>query len=83
MLDRTSRDCAREIRGTELRLRAVTPAARIASTSVGSSSGAMRATIVAPARMRATSAMVGASTLTTTSLPHTASASPIVAPAAT
>ena len=75
-------DCAREIRGTASIASAVTLASDRRWTSSGLRAGASMPTTVAPGRSRAISSSVGASTLTTTSLAHTSSASPTRTPSA-
>lgn len=75
----TSIDCAREIRGTASSASAVTGRADSVSSRSGRCAGASRPIRVAPSRSRATSAVDGALTFSTTSA---AQASPMPAPAA-
>ncbi len=81
MLDSTSIDCAREMRGTASIAIAVTPAAVSCSTSSGLRPGAIRLITVAPGASRAISSLVGALTFTTMSLDHTSSDVPTAMPA--
>ena len=81
--DSTSRDCAREMRGTASIAMAVTPWAASCSSNRGFSAGATRLTTIAPLRISPISVASGALIFATRSAPQTFSASPIVAPAAT
>ncbi len=80
--DRTSRDWAREMRGTASMASAVTPAFVSWVTRSGFRAGEMREARIAPGRSIAISASVGALILSTMSLPHAPAASTTAAPAA-
>lgn len=82
MLESTSSDCARLMRGTASIASAVIGRCASASTSSGLIAGASRATIVAPSFSFAISSTVGPLTRSTTSACHACSAEPTAAPAA-
>ncbi len=73
MDDNTSRDWAREMRGTASMARAVTPRAASLSTSSGLSAGESSETTTWPGRNRAISASEGALIFSRTSAFQTAS----------
>ena len=79
---RTSRDCAREIRGTMSMAMPVTPRSASLSTSSGCRAGLIRLTRVAPDRSSAISSSDGGLTWKTMSAAQASGPVPIVAPAA-
>lgn len=78
----TSRDCAREMRGTASIARTVIGRAESASTRSGLKAGASRETRVSPSWVCSISAASGAFTFNTTSAAQTWSGPPRLAPAA-
>ena len=82
IVDSTSIDCAREIRGIASSDNPVARRAFSAAKSSGWSPSPIRAMTAAPLRSRAISSGFGSSTLTMTSLAHTWSDVAMVAPAA-
>ena len=77
----TSIDCAREMRGTASRARAVTPRLARASSSSGRKAGLSRLIRVVPEDSFSISLSVGALTFMTTSADHAFAVDTMLAPA--